>query len=132
MERACLIVDDEPQIRAYLKTVLEKGRYRTLQAENAAQAFRTVQMLDGDLSLLVTDINMPGDMDGLDLAYAVRSIFPQIPIVLVSGYADTSSTREPLREFSFVRKPFTPAAILEAARRAASGSFSETREASAA
>jgi DNA-binding NtrC family response regulator len=132
MERICLIVDDEPQIRAYLKAILRKERYQAIEAGNAVQAFKTVQMLDGDLDLLVTGITMPGDMDGLDLARAVRLIFPKIPVLLVSGYADTISTREPLREFSFVRKPFTPVAILEAARRAASGSSCDSREASAA
>jgi CheY-like chemotaxis protein len=122
-ERTCLIVDDEPLIRGYLKTVLAKDRYRTLEAGNAAQAFKIVQKLNGGLDLIVTDITMPGDMDGLDLAYAVRNAFPAIPVVLVSGFMEAKSAARPLGEFSLVRKPFTPAAILEAVRRAASGSW---------
>jgi len=118
MDRTCLIVDDEPIIRNYLKSVLRGERYQTLEAENAAQAFQLVQRLQGDLNLIVSDVNMPGDMDGLDLAYAVRDAFPAIPFVLVSGFADAESAKRPLAEFSFIKKPFTPAAILGAVNKA--------------
>lgn len=120
MERTCLIVDDEPLVRAYLKAVLGKEQYQTIEAGNAAEAFKIVEKLKGGLDLIVSDITMPGDMDGIDLAYAVRNAFPAVPVVLVSGFADTKLAARPLGEFSYVRKPFTPAAILEAVRRAAS------------
>lgn len=47
MERTCLIVDDEPAIRAYLAAILRREQYLTLEAENAVQAFKLVQKLNG-------------------------------------------------------------------------------------
>jgi len=122
MERTCLIVDDDPVIRAYLKAVLRNEHYRMLEAENAPQAFKIVQGLNGGLDLIVSDVNMPGDMDGIDLAYAVRNAFPAVPVLLVSGFAGTKPAAQPLGEFPLIQKPLTPAAVLEAVRRAASSS----------
>ncbi len=114
MEKICLIVDDEPIIRTYLNAILQDEDYQTLEAEDAPQAFRIVQKLNGGLNLIVTDIRMPGDMDGMDLAYAVRNAFPAIPVILISGFADTESAKHRFGGFPFIRKPFTPAAILGA------------------
>ncbi|MGD0046815.1 MAG: response regulator [Bryobacteraceae bacterium] len=102
--------------------MLRKEQYLTLEAENVAQAFKLVQKLNGGLHLIVSDINMPGDMDGVDLAYAVRNAFPTIPVVLVSGFADAESAGQNLGDFAFIKKPFTPAAILGAVNRATASS----------
>jgi DNA-binding NtrC family response regulator len=108
MPRICLIVDDEPSIRGYLKAIFLKEDYQTLEAENAVQAFRMVQKLNGGLSLIVSDILMPGDMDGVDLAYAVRNVFPSIPVVLVTGFAGSDSVQRRLGDHVLIQKPFKP------------------------
>jgi DNA-binding NtrC family response regulator len=118
MERVCLIVDDEPTIRAYLKAILHKEGYQTLEAENAPQAFRLVRKLNGGLNLVVSDVRMPGEMDGVDLAFAIRDTFPAIPVILVSGYEDTVSAKHPIVDFEFIQKPLTPEAILAAVNKA--------------
>jgi CheY-like chemotaxis protein len=105
VERTCLIVDDEPAIRAYLAAILRREQYLTLEAENAVQAFKLVQKLNGGLNLILSEITMPGNLDGVDLAYAVRNEF--------QGLAD----------FAFIRKPFTPKAILGAVNRVATSSY---------
>jgi DNA-binding NtrC family response regulator len=71
-----------------------------------------VQKLNGGLDLIVTDVKMPGDMDGVDLAYAIRQAFPQIPVVVVSGYPSPEVTRTWKQDFAFIQKPFKPEAIL--------------------
>jgi CheY-like chemotaxis protein len=111
MPRICLIVDDEPSIRGYLKAIFQKEEYQTVEAENAVQAFRIVQKLNGSLSLIVSDIIMPGDMDGVDLADAVRNSFPSIPVVLVTGFAGPDSVQR-LGNHALIQKPFKPAEIL--------------------
>lgn len=122
MERTCLIVDDEPAIRAYLTAIFRREQYLTLEAENAVQAFKLVQELKGGLDLIVSDIAMPGDIDGVDLAYAVRTKFPAIPVVLVSGFADSEAARLGLADFPVIRKPLTLTAILAAVNRVATSS----------
>ena len=107
-ERTCVVVDDEPAIRAYLRTILEEQNFHTFEAGTAPQAFKLVQTLNG-VDLLVTDLQMPGDMDGEDLAFAIRQAFPKVPVILISGYGPP---RPHLAEFEFIEKPFRPEAIL--------------------
>ena len=110
--RICLIVDDEPAIRTFLRELLEQRQFQILEADCAASALKIVQALGDRLALIVSDIRMPGDMDGLDLAYSVRNALPAIPVILISGYCDKHPDNNP--GFEFISKPFAPEAILKA------------------
>ena len=116
-DRICLIVDDEPVIRNFLGAILNQ-HFRIIEAANASQAFKVVEALNGELDLIVTDISMPGDMNGVDLAFAVRTAFPNIAIVIISGYALPGSTEGHCSDCEFLAKPFRAEAILLAAERA--------------
>lgn len=116
--RICLLVDDESAIRSYLRAILEPEGFQCLESENVAQALGITQRLGGRLDLIVTDIKMPGDMDGLDLAYSVRHSFPNVPVILVSGYADDEAVFRAASKFKFIRKPFVPDTIVNAVRAA--------------
>jgi CheY-like chemotaxis protein len=105
----CLIVDDEPALRTYLRALLQRNGIQTLEAENAVEALRILHKLGGEIDLLITDIQMPGDIDGLDLAYSVKDRFSFVPVILISGDAEKAPTG-----FRFVRKPFSAGAILDA------------------
>jgi CheY-like chemotaxis protein len=81
-----LVVDDEPQIRCLVKALLLREGLCSIEAGDGDSAFSVAQGLAGEISLLLTDINMPGSvMDGLALADAVRSQFPQIPVLFISS-----------------------------------------------
>ena len=82
---------------------------QTLQAANAVDALRIIQGWDGQIDLLISDIYMPGDMSGIELANWVKTSFPKLPVILVSGFTD-----RPPSGFNFVPKPFTCDAILKA------------------
>ncbi len=107
--KTCVVVDDEPAIRSYLKEILQDHEFHALEAENAPQAFKLIQKLNGGVDLVVTDVQMPGDMDGEDLAFAIRQAFPIIPVILISGYGPP---RRRSTEFAFIEKPFKPEAFL--------------------
>ena len=111
-DRICLVVDDEPAVRRYVCVVLQKDNYQTLEAESAPQAFKLI------MGMLITDISMPGDMDGADLAFAVRNAFPTVPIVVISGYSSSARVKSGMKDFEFIEKPFKPEAISMAAVRA--------------
>ncbi len=102
-----LVVDDEPSVRRYMSTILQGENFRTLEAEDGVHALQIVQELRGSVDLIVSDIQMPNG-DGLSLAHAIKSSFPSIPVILVSGNA------KPDAEFEFVDKPFGPAALMKA------------------
>ena len=105
----CLIVDDEPAIREYLRVALRLRGLQSIEAGTAVEALLIVEKLSGQIDLLITDIQMPGDMDGVDLAYSVKNRFSAIPLILVSGNCNQAPP-----DFTFVKKPFMTDAILQA------------------
>ena len=113
--RICLVVDDEPAIRSFLRVVLEKRQFQILEAGDAVSALKLIRKLDGHVEFLMTDIRMPGDMNGIDLAHSVRNQFPSVPVILISGYFD--GTAENPAGFECIRKPFLPETILQAVER---------------
>jgi two-component system, cell cycle sensor histidine kinase and response regulator CckA len=104
-----LVVDDEPSVRRYVSAILEREHFEILEAEDGARALQVVNQLGGGLDLIVSDIQMP-NMDGVSFAQAVKDSFPEMPVILVSGYAEAGSG------FEFVEKPFSPGALLKAVR----------------
>jgi CheY-like chemotaxis protein len=79
-----LIVEDEVLLRMHAADVLEDAGYIVIQAENADQAVAILEART-DIKILMTDIEMPGTMDGVKLAHAVRNRWPPVKIVVVSG-----------------------------------------------
>jgi len=73
--RVCLIVDDEPVIRKYLRLVLQRIDLQSLEAKDAVEALRILRERGDQINLVITDIKMPGDMDGIDLAYSMQNSF---------------------------------------------------------
>jgi CheY-like chemotaxis protein len=79
-----LIVEDEPFIRELAVAAIEDAGSVTIQAANAQEA---IDILNGraDVGVLFTDVNMPGQLDGLDLATLVHEQWPAIQLVVTSG-----------------------------------------------
>ena len=96
-----LVVDDEADIRTLVKRALPL--YEVLEAENGEQALEVIQ--EGKLDLVITDINMPV-MDGRELLGRMRSQFPSLPILAISGYADTDEITQ-LGFDGFLEKPLS-------------------------
>src|SRR6188472_2143372 len=79
-----LVVEDEMVLRMRAVDIVEDAGFTAIEAVNADQA---LSILEGrsDIALLFSDIQMPGSMDGLKLAFAVHARWPAIKIILVSG-----------------------------------------------
>lgn len=105
-----LVVDDEPSVRQYIRTILQREHFEILEAENGAEGLQVVQELDGGVDLIVSDIQMP-HIDGVTFAHAVKEFHPAISIILISGQA------KPAAGFEFVQKPFLPATLIQAVRK---------------
>jgi CheY-like chemotaxis protein len=84
---AVLIVEDDALISALAVDIVEDAGYRPLEASNADEAVALLESRT-DIAVLFTDINMPGSMDGLKLAHAVRGRWPPVKIIMVSGQCD--------------------------------------------
>lgn len=105
-----LVVEDEPLIRLGLVSAIEDAGYKVVQAANADEAIRKLQMLD-DVRLIVTDVDMPGTMDGIRLAHFVRQKWPPIQIVVISGKVGVKPGELPAGA-RFVSKPYQEPALI--------------------
>src|SRR5256885_7980554 len=79
-----LVVEDEMLLRMRAVDMVEDAGFTSVEAVNADEAVAILESRS-DIALLLTDIQMPGSMDGLRLAHAVRKRWPAIKIILVSG-----------------------------------------------
>jgi two-component system, response regulator PdtaR len=105
-----LIVDDEPLLRMLAAEVAEEAGFEVLEAANADDAV-TLLETHPEVALLFTDINMPGSMDGLKLAHAVRGRWPSIEIIVVSGQVQPRKSDLPSNS-CFLEKPYRAEAMI--------------------
>ena len=101
--RTALLVDDNDGVRAATRDVLEELALNVVEASNADAALTVLQA--GGIDLVLTDIMMPGSMDGLGLAREIRRLWPHLPVVMTSGYSASASTAES-EGWRVVPKPF--------------------------
>jgi two-component system cell cycle sensor histidine kinase/response regulator CckA len=104
-----LLVEDEPSVRAIVVQILRRQGYRLLVASNADEAERVVSESQGRIDLLLSDVIMPG-LGGPALAEILRSRFPGLHVLFVSGYTDDAIVHHGVLEpgVAFLQKPFTP------------------------
>jgi len=110
-----LVVDDEYELLEVAVAYLEEMGFRVLAATNGEQALRTVAK-NPDIDLLLTDIVMPGGMNGVELAKAVRQEHPDIKVLYTSGFpegilADKSGAK---LDAPLVSKPYTREGLAKA------------------
>lgn len=86
LAKTVLVVDDEALLRLHARDVLERAWFRVLGASGGAEALGVLSARD-DIDVLMTDIRMPGAVDGLALAHAMRRDHPAIRSLVVSGHA---------------------------------------------
>jgi signal transduction histidine kinase/CheY-like chemotaxis protein len=112
-----LVVDDEPQIREVIQTMLSESGYDALTADTARAALAIVK--ERPVDLLCTDLVMP-DMSGAKLLDEVRKVQPGLPVVVCSAYGtdEMLSKRIAHGDVVFLAKPFTRKDLLEAVERA--------------
>jgi two-component sensor histidine kinase/ActR/RegA family two-component response regulator len=89
-----LVVEDEMVLRMRAVDIVEDAGFTAVEATNADQAISVLEARS-DISLLFSDIQMPGSIDGLKLAHAVHERWPHIKIILVSGQITPSSDEKP-------------------------------------
>jgi signal transduction histidine kinase len=102
--RRVLLVEDNPDVAEINAANFEDFGYGVVQAPNASAALAILEK-DRDFDLVFSDIVMPGDIDGIELARTIRQRIPSLPVLLTTGYSEASEVA--LREgFQILRKPF--------------------------
>ncbi len=104
MAKKVLIVDDNPNMSSLLSEMLEVFDYDSVRASDGNEALEILE--DGKISMVITDLRMP-NMSGTELLKEVKTKYPKIPVVLISGYsmnhADSESTE--FKADGFLGKP---------------------------
>lgn len=108
--KTILIVEDEAIVRFELIDLFEEEGFHVYSAADAEEA---IAILDqhGEVRVVLTDINMPGTMDGLKLARYVRNRFPPTLLLIASGRTRVPPADMP-EHSAYFAKPFDPSALL--------------------
>jgi two-component system, cell cycle sensor histidine kinase and response regulator CckA len=117
-EETILLVEDEEPVRAYAKTVLQMHGYRVLEAVSVADALEVWQWHRNRIALLLTDLVLPDDVSGLELAERLQADRSDLKVLFSSGYnsdgaAARLSARQPL---NFLHKPYQPKTLARMVR----------------
>ena len=104
-----LIVEDESLLRMDAADTITAAGFEVVESANADQAIEILEVRR-DITVVFTDIQMPGSMDGLKLARAVRGRWPPIKIVATSGHIGVQETDLP-EGGRFLAKPYSPTQI---------------------
>jgi CheY-like chemotaxis protein len=115
-----LLVEDEWLLRMDAVEMIRSAGFDVVEAENADDAIEILEVRR-DITVVFTDIQMPGSMDGLKLARAVRGRWPPIKIVATSGLVDVGEKDLP-EGGRFLAKPYSPNELADVLRELIGGS----------
>ncbi|WP_375399017.1 PAS domain S-box protein [uncultured Sphingomonas sp.] len=106
-EETVLVIDDEPTVRMLIVEVLEEAGYQALEAEDGAAGLKFLQG-GGRIDLLITDVGLPGGMNGRQVADAARIARPDLKVLFVTGYAENAAVGNGHLEpgMQVITKPF--------------------------
>ena len=112
-----LVVDDDPQILDMVTLMLSSSGFPALSCSTPEKALTMLHLKSIDAVL--TDINMPG-MTGLDLLDRIHLRHPEIPVILMTGYAELDLMVDAIRKgtFDFIMKPFNPVQLIHSVEKA--------------
>jgi CheY-like chemotaxis protein len=113
-EPLVLVVEDEFLTRMQTVVMIEEAGYNVVEARNADEAIAILETRE-DIRIVVTDIEMPGSMDGIKLARAIRNRWPPIELIVTSGRYRVRTDELPSRA-KFMPKPYAPDVLVSVIR----------------
>lgn len=114
MAARVLLVEDETLIRMILAEALADEGFEVLEAASGDEAARVAEGAGFDL--LLTDVQMPGRLDGVALAQRLLQGRPDLPVVYVTGRPESLDRIERRDRVAYVRKPYSPSEVIAVVR----------------
>jgi DNA-binding NtrC family response regulator len=105
--KCVLIVDDEPTVRKLVTEMLSESEFQALEANTASEALAILRKGAPLISVVVTDVRMPGILNGLDLAKFTQNSWPWIKVIVTTGFAEEMPKELP-QNVRFLPKPWKP------------------------
>jgi DNA-binding NtrC family response regulator len=118
--RFALVVEDDPEVRGLAESLLEETELSVIGCETAERALAVLRKYGGDIALVFADIRLAGQMDGIQLANAVATLWPRARLVITSGVAPERCSEIPDGAV-FIPKPWRALDVLAEAGRASRG-----------
>ena len=120
MNRIALVIDDEEPILASLKFVLGNSGYTVMTAQSAPEGLKIIKELEHELSVIVTDLSLPGGFDGFDIIEAVKDLETKIPIIMITAYGNIENAVRAMQigAFTFLTKPIDTKVLLQQMKKA--------------
>ncbi|EMU9502754.1 response regulator [Enterobacter asburiae] len=115
-ERLVLVLEDEADVRQTLCEQLHQLGYLTLEADNGEQALNMLEA-SPDIGMFISDLKLPGSLSGAEVINHVRSHYPQLPVLLISGQDLRPAHNPQLPDVQLLRKPFTRVQLAQALRK---------------
>lgn len=114
-----LLVEDDSLVRTFTSLSLKSAGYTVVEAEDGCAALSQWQKAKGRFEIILTDMVMPSGLNGWDVITAIRKESPDVPSVIMSGYAsDLPPEAMKARGVAFLQKPFDTAKLVNALRTA--------------
>jgi CheY-like chemotaxis protein len=112
-----LVVEDEVLVRDILVEALTSCGHDVCETSTGDDAAILIENPPKTFTLLITDIHMPGQRDGIDVAHLLRQHHPSLPIIYTTGRSDALAAIGPLGpRDAVVLKPYTPSQIMDVVR----------------
>ena len=113
-KQTILVVDDDHTVRTSSAELLRKNGYKVLEASSGSEALIALRSYEGDIHLLLTDVQMQ-KMDGGELAEAAEEERPGIRVLFMSGYTSGAALHDSVRDDgpAFIAKPFVLPTLLK-------------------
>jgi len=114
-----LVIDDEAIVRVSCQRVLAPAGYEVVLTSRGDEA---IELLEKErFDLVLTDLKMP-DMDGLEVLKVIKERWPDIQVVIITGYGTISTAVQAIKKgaYEYIEKPFTPEDILDVVTKALS------------
>lgn len=117
-----LIVEDEPGLREIVHDIMREYHYQVAVAASGAEALRIWDEWGGRFDLVLTDMIMPGGMNGLELVDGLKKLKPELKVIYTSGYSDELTGKD-LRQDDkvFLPKPYLPSQLARLVRKCLDG-----------
>jgi DNA-binding response OmpR family regulator len=113
-----LVADDEPPILQYIKHVLQMADFDVITSTSVEEAWAILERRQPEVELVLSDIVMPGSIDGPELAEKIHQLDPDLPVLFISGAlsAVDPRTAKMAEKQLLLRKPFNPKQLIDFVR----------------
>jgi CheY-like chemotaxis protein len=109
-----LVADDEPFVLQYIEHVLQQANYRVITATTVEEAWKILKRQQPEIALVLTDVVMPGSVDGVELAERIHRLDPDLPVLFVTGALSEADSRTgTIEKELLLQKPFFPKQLVD-------------------